>query len=285
MNIAVQISLQDLVFTSFGYTSRTVITEFHINSIVNFWRKSLLFPWMPHPFTFSTRIHEGINFSTSSPALVILRLFVFYIGNYTMCEVISYCGLDLYFPSQELMLSNSSAGEDSWDSLGQKGDQISQFWRKSALNIHWKDWYWSWSSNILDTWCKETIYSKRLCCWEKLRARGEGRDRRWGGLMAPLTQWTWVWENSGRYWRTGKPGLLQFMRLQRVGRDLATEQQQSMMLSIFLCACCLFVYLLWRNIFQVFFLTILKLDCLFLLRWRGSLYILILIPYQYILCK
>ena len=43
------------------------------------------------------------------------------------------------------------------------------------------------------------------------------------------------------------------MGLQRVGRDLATEQQQSMMLSIFLCACCLFVYLLWRNVFQGFF--------------------------------
>ena len=65
------------------------------------------------PFYISTRIHEGINFSTSSPALVILRLLVFYIGHYTMCEVVSYCGLDLYFPNQELMLSNSSAGEDS----------------------------------------------------------------------------------------------------------------------------------------------------------------------------
>ena len=32
--------------------------------------------------------------------------------------------------------------------------------------------------------------------------------------------------NSGRWWRTGKPGLLQSMRLQRVGNDLATERQQ-----------------------------------------------------------
>ena len=28
-------------------------------------------------------------------------------------------------------------------------------WKKSTLNIPWKDWYWSWSSNILVTWCKE----------------------------------------------------------------------------------------------------------------------------------
>ena len=29
--------------------------------------------------------------------------------------------------------------------------------------------------------------------------------------MASLTQWTWVWANSRRWWRTGKPGVLQFM--------------------------------------------------------------------------
>ena len=29
--------------------------------------------------------------------------------------------------------------------------------------------------------------------------------------MAPLTQWTWIWGNSGRWWRTGKPGVLQSM--------------------------------------------------------------------------
>ena len=29
--------------------------------------------------------------------------------------------------------------------------------------------------------------------------------------MASPTQWTWVWANSRRYWRTGKPGMLQFM--------------------------------------------------------------------------
>ena len=37
--------------------------------------------------------------------------------------------------------------------------------------------------------------------------------------MASLTQWTWVWANSGRWWRTGKPGVLQSMGPQRVGHD------------------------------------------------------------------
>ena len=44
--------------------------------------------------------------------------------------------------------------------------------------------------------------------------------------MASPTQWTWVWANSGRRWRTAKPGVLHSMGSQRVGHDLATEQQQ-----------------------------------------------------------
>ena len=44
-------------------------------------------------------------------------------------------------------------------------------------------------------------------------------------IEASPTQWTWVWINSGRQWRTGKPGVLQFMHLQWVGHDLVTEQQ------------------------------------------------------------
>ena len=39
-------------------------------------------------------------------------------------------------------------------------------------------------------------------------------------------QWTWVWASSGKQWRTGKPGMLQSMGWQRVGHDLATDQEQ-----------------------------------------------------------
>ena len=40
----------------------------------------------------------------------------------------------------------------------------------------------------------------------------EGMRRRgWDGWMASLTQWMWVWANSGRQWRTWKPGMLQSM--------------------------------------------------------------------------
>ena len=50
--------------------------------------------------------------------------------------------------------------EDSWESLGLKGDPISQSYRKSVLTIHWKDLCWSWSSNTLATWWKNWIIGK-----------------------------------------------------------------------------------------------------------------------------
>ena len=66
------------------------------------------------------------------------------------------------------------------------------------------------------------IHLKRLWCWEGLRA-GEGDDRGWDGWMASPTPWTWIWVRSGRWWRTGRPGVLQFVGSQRVGHDWATE--------------------------------------------------------------
>ena len=68
-----------------------------------------------------------------------------------------------------------------------------------------------------------TTHWKRLWCWEGLGAGGEGDDRGWDGWMASLTQWTWVWVNSGSWWWTGRPGVLWFMGLQRVGHNWATE--------------------------------------------------------------
>ena len=56
-----------------------------------------------------------------------------------------------------------------------------------------------------------------------LGAGGEGDDRGWDGWMASWTRWTWVWVNSGSWWWTGRPGVLRFMRSQRVGHDWATE--------------------------------------------------------------
>ena len=41
-----------------------------------------------------------------------------------------------------------------------------------------------------------------------------------------LWQWAWTWANSGRWWGTERPGVLQSMGSQRPRHDLVTEQQQ-----------------------------------------------------------
>ena len=41
--------------------------------------------------------------------------------------------------------------------------------------------------------------------------------------MTSPTRWSWVWANSGSWWWTGKPGVLQSMESQGVRHDWATE--------------------------------------------------------------
>ena len=131
-------------------------------------------------------------------------------------------GLWRKLSAEELMILNCGVGEDSWESLGLQGDPTSPFRRRSALGFLWKEWCWSWNSSTLATSCEELTPWKRLWCWEGLRA-GEGDNRGWDGWMASLTRWTWVRVNSGSWWWTGRPGVLQFMGSQRVGHNWATE--------------------------------------------------------------
>ena len=55
----------------------------------------------------------------------------------------------------------------------------------------------------------------------------EGRKRRgnrgWDAWMASPIQWTWLWVNTGTWWWTGRPGVLQSMGSRRVGHDWETE--------------------------------------------------------------
>ena len=102
--------------------------------------------------------------------------------------------------------------EKTLESLRQQGDQTSQSWRKSALNIHWKDWCWIWNSNILSIWYEELTHWKTPWLWERLKAGLEGGNRGCHGRMASSTQWTWVWVKSGSWmdreaWRAAIHGV------------------------------------------------------------------------------
>ena len=64
---------------------------------------------------------------------------------------------------------------------------------------------------------------KTLMMGKVEHGRKRGRERMKDGWMASPTLWTWVWVGSGSWWWTGSLGVLQSMRLQRVGHDWTTE--------------------------------------------------------------
>ena len=65
---------------------------------------------------------------------------------------------------------------------------------------------------------------------EGRRRRGSQRMR-W---MASLTQWTWVWVDSGSWWWIRRPGVLQFMGSQRVGHDWETDWTEALLMVMLL---------------------------------------------------
>ena len=70
-------------------------------------------------------------------------------------------------------------------------------------------------------------------CGHLMRRANSGKDQEEKGVTedeivgASQTWWTWVWANSGRWWWTGKPGVLQSMGSQRIGYNLVTEREQT----------------------------------------------------------
>ena len=111
------------------------------------------------------------------------------------------------------MLLNCGFGEYSWEFFGWGGpkevkqsilEEINPEYSLAGLMLKLKLQY-------LANWCKEPTNWKRSWFWERLKARGEGEDRGWNGWMVSLTHWTWLWVNSRRWWRTGKPNVLQSM--------------------------------------------------------------------------
>ena len=96
--------------------------------------------------------------------------------------------------------------------------EINPEYSLEGLILKLKFWYFSHL-------CEELTHLKRPWCWQRVRVGGEGDDRGWDGWMALSTQWMWVWASSERWWRTGKPDMLQSMGFQRAGYNWAIEQQ------------------------------------------------------------
>ena len=116
------------------------------------------------------------------------------------------------------MLLNCGVGEDSWQSLALQGDQailkeINLEYSLQGLMLKLQLQYFGHLMQRTDSLEKTLMLGK---------TEG-GRRRGWEDWMASPMRWTWVWVNSGSWWWTGKPGVLQSMGSQRVGHNWATE--------------------------------------------------------------
>ena len=114
-------------------------------------------------------------------------------------------------------------GEDSWESLGLQGDKTRLILKEINPEYSLEGLMLNLKLPTLATGWEEPTYCKRLWCRERWTAAGEGDDRGQEGWMASHDL-----SSPRRWWRAGKPGMLQSMGSQRVGHNWASEQQQGL---------------------------------------------------------
>ena len=122
------------------------------------------------------------------------------------------------------MLFNCGAGEDTWESLGQQGEDIkpvspkgNQSWiffgridAKAEAPILWP---FMWRMDFLEkTMMLGKIEGRRGSGWQRMR---------WLDSITDSMNM-----NLSKQWRTGEPGVLWSMGSQRARQDLVTEPQQ-----------------------------------------------------------
>ena len=125
-------------------------------------------------------------------------------------------GLWRRLSAEELMLLNCGVGEDSrvpWTARRSNQSilkEISPDFSLEGLMLKLKLPYFGHLMR------KAVSFEKTLRLW-KIEGERRWEDSGWDGWMASPIQWVWVWVNSGSWWWTGRPGVLQSMGLQRVG--------------------------------------------------------------------
>ena len=132
-------------------------------------------------------------------------------------------GLQRKLSAKGLMVLNCDVGENSlrvpWTARRSNQSilkEISPDYSLERLMLKLKLQYFDHLMRRIDS-------LEKTWCWLGLKAGREGDNRGWDGWMASLTQWTWVWVNSGSWWWTGRPGMLQSIGSQRIGHTWVAE--------------------------------------------------------------
>ena len=118
---------------------------------------------------------------------------------------------------KKLMLLNCGVGEDSrapWTARRSNKSMIKEISPGCSL----EGMMLKPKLQYFGTWCEVLTHLKKSRCWERLRAGVEGDDSGWDGLVVSSTRWSWVWVDSGSWWWTEMPGVLQFRVAKRQTR-------------------------------------------------------------------
>jgi len=137
------------------------------------------------------------------------------------------------------MLLNCGIGEDSWEPLGL------QDWMEDPVHSKGnQSWIFTGRTDVEPE--TPILCPPGAMNWLIWKVPVAGKDWRWeekgtteDEMVGWLTQWTWVWVNSGSWWWTGRPGMLQSMGSQRVGHDWATELNWNTYTCITESFCCI----------------------------------------------
>ena len=132
-------------------------------------------------------------------------------------------GLWRKLSTEELTLLNCGVGEDSWvPCTARRSNQpilkeISPEYSLAGLMLKLKLQYFGHLMQRTDSFEKTLMLGKI----EGGRRSGQQRRRCLDGITKSMDM---SLSNSGSWWWTGRPGVLQSMGLQRVGHDWVTEQ-------------------------------------------------------------
>ena len=135
-------------------------------------------------------------------------------------------GLERKLSTKELMLLNCGVGEDSWESLGlQEIQPVNPKGNQSWIFIGRTDV----AAETPILWPPD---EKNWPIGKDPDARKDWRQKEKGTTEDEMVGWHHrlngrVWVSPGRWWWTGKPGILPSMGLQRVGHDWMTELKLS----------------------------------------------------------